>query len=117
MKDPCDELIAMLGEIPVYSSWKAIELQTVFVRYREIVVGMVESDDYQNFRWLADYCPDLSGRIQQMLDEQEMVKQYRQFNNIVFELQCAIEVVAGTFECQNRDEWNSLVLQGLPKVA
>jgi len=109
MPKPCNEFNQLLSNIPVYSSWKAHELQTVFTRFRGIVVEIVQSEDYKSFRWLADYCPDLDGRIQQMLAETEMVRQCRQFNNIVFELQCAIEVIAGTFECDNQEEFNSFV--------
>jgi len=117
MQNPGDELNKMLSDIPTYSSWKAEELEKVFIRYREIVVELVESEDYRNFKWLADYCPDLGGRIHLMLAEKETDKQGRQFNNIVFELQCAIEVIAGIFECNDREEWNSLVLRVLPKIA
>jgi len=108
MKDRRDELLHMLEEMPVYKSWSIVELDRMNRRYREIVQDLVTMSEYRKFKWIADRGPDLDDRIQQMASEKNVDKQARQFNNIVFVLQNAIEILTGAIEISQRD-WEILV--------
>jgi len=105
MHDPYNELNQMLVHMPNYTSWTTDELEELFIRFRAIVIEMVQSPDYTHFRWLGDHCPDLGKRINELLLEKEVDKQGRYFNNIAFELKCAIEVLIGKIEVNNHEEW------------
>ena len=108
MQELCDELLRMLNQMPTYASWAVNDLEKVFVRYKEIVHEMIDNENFAKYKWLANLSPDLHERIKAMLAEKNMEKQNRQFNNIVFELRCAIEVITGTVNCRE-DQWPSLL--------
>jgi len=88
-----DELNQMLDQIPVYASWKVIELEIVFIRFREITLKMKEPDKYDKQEWFDSCFPNLQGRIKGMLLEKNFEKQNRHYNNIIFDLRCAIETL------------------------
>ena len=117
MQNPCDEFNNMLCHFPTYSSWRVKELEVVFIRYRDIVLELIESEHYKRYSWLADHCPDLANRIQDMLLETETDKQSRQFNNIVFELRCAIELLMGSLDCDSQEEWAAMIARSLSGTA
>ena len=116
MQNPCNELLQMLENMPTYASWAAKDLEKVFLRYGDIVREMVEAEEYAKHKWLANLSPDLHDRLKVMLAEKDVDKQSRQFNNIVFELRCAIEVVTGAIQCRE-DQWKSLISGNLSRWA
>ena len=116
MNDPCIELTEMLAHIPTYTSWAAVDLEKIFLRYSEIITEMMESRGYKDYKWLAAYCPDLKKRIQEMLLEQHTDRQSRHFNNIAFELLCAIEVLTGKLKCKSPDKWK-VIMANRPQAA
>ena len=117
MENPCNELSQMLKAMPTYTSWATVDLEKLFIQYRAIILEMIESDEYVGYRWLTDYCPDLGKRIEDMLSETATDKQGRAFNNIAFELKCAMEVLTGALNCNNHEEWVVILANGLPKAA
>lgn len=117
MENPCNELSQMLTRMPTYTSWATVELKELYIRYRAIILEMIASDDYVSYRWLADYCPDLGKRIEEMLSETAADKQNRSFNNIAFELKCAMEVLTGTLNCKGQEDWAILLATGRSKAA
>ena len=117
MQDPYNELQQMLDNMPPFTSWTTNGLEELFIRFRGIVAEMIESDDYKGFRWLGQYCPDLGKRIEDMILAQETVDQTGNYNCIIFELQCAIEVLIGKIECNNYEEWVAMLERVSPRYA
>lgn len=114
MQDHYNELNQMLLYMPNYTSWTTSELEEVFIRFRAIVLEMIESDQFSKFRWLGDHCPDLGKRLTDMQSEADTDRQRRIFINISYELKTALEVLIGKIEVNNHEEWITMLERVLP---
>ena len=109
MQDRCDELHEISRQIPTYTSWTTGALGEAFNRFREIILELVQSSEYINYKWLAEYCPQLGTKIQLMMDEKRFDKQSALYNNLTFELQCAVDVLLGRIGCRDNHDWENLI--------
>jgi hypothetical protein len=75
----------------------------------------VATDEFINYQWLVNLGPGLHDRIRTMLAETDMETQNRQFNSIIYELRCSIEVITGTIKC-GEDQWPTFISGKLPHM-
>ncbi len=109
MDTACDDLSKVLDDIPPYASWNVKALEESFVEFHHVISARLAQDRYCHFAWLSEVNKDLRIRIERMIAESSMETQANQFNSIVFEMKCAIEVMMGDLGCENQQEWLLLI--------